>query len=161
MKAVPNRVTVNAAYQGQKFIIPLLANAQVGTTSTTVTAITSSKAKLEIYQTSQPLPNYCHPLPYTLYSSNSGEELVLYPDGPCKDTGAARIVISVTLLPYPDGFTQSGELCTCEERLQPYHVNCTIADNPYFIKTAGSNFWMGVLYTNTSYEGLVLHTVKN
>ena len=36
-------------YRGQKFIIPLLANAQVGTTSTTVTAITSSKAKLEIY----------------------------------------------------------------------------------------------------------------
>ena len=133
-------------YRGQMFTVSLQAITLMGTTSTTVTAITSSRARLEIYQTSQPLPDYCHSLPYTLYSTDSHEELVLYPDGPCRDTGNSRVVIDITLLPCPDGFTQSGELCTCEERLQHYRVNCTIDDVPYFTKIMDSNFWIGVPY---------------
>ena len=85
-------------YRGQKFAIPLLAEMQFGNTSTIVTAITSSTARLETYQTSQPLPGYCHSLPYTVYSNKSHEQLVLYPDGPCKDTGTARMVINVITL---------------------------------------------------------------
>ena len=140
-------------YRGQKFAIPLLAEMQFGNTSTIVTAITSSTARLETYQTSQPLPGYCHPLPYTVYSNKSHEQLVLYPDGPCKDTGTARVVINVTLLPCPDGFTQSGEICTCDDRLHDYPINCTIADTPYLTKTGDSNFWIGVMY---AYQGVVL-----
>ena len=143
-------------YRGQSFTVSLLASAQEGDTYTTITAVTSPKARLETYQTSQPLPDDCHPLPYTLYSTDSHEEVVLYPDGPCRDTGTARAVINVTLLPCPDGFTQSGEHCICEERLHHYHVNCTIDDDPYFTKTADSKFWMSALYTNMTYEGLML-----
>ena len=91
-------------YRGQKFTVSFLATAQMWATSTTVTAITSSRAKLEIYQTSQSLPDYCHPLPYTMYSRDSHEELVLYPDGPCRDTGDARVVIDVTYLALMDSF---------------------------------------------------------
>ena len=70
-------------YRGQKFSVPLLAKMQFGNTSTIVTAITSSTARLETYQTSQRLPDYCTPLSYTVYSNESHEEVVLYPDGPC------------------------------------------------------------------------------
>ena len=140
-------------YRGQKFTVPLQAEMQYGNTSTIVTAITSSTARLETYQTSQPLPDYCASLSYAVYSNESHEQLVLYPDGPCRDTGTARVVIDVTLLFCPDGFSQSGESCICEDRLHDYPVNCTIADTPYFTKTAGLDFWMGV---NTTYQGLVL-----
>ena len=145
------------AYRGQKFTVPLLAEMQYGTTATIVTAITSSTARLETYQTSQPLPYYCYPLPYTVYSSESYEQVVLYPDAPCRDNGAARLIINVTLLPCPDGFTQSGEICTCEDRLHDCPVNCTIADTPLLTKIAGLDFWMDVsYYVNTTYQGLVL-----
>ena len=143
-------------FRGQKFTVPLQAKIQYGNTATIVTTITSSTARLETYQTSQPLPDYCAPLSYTVYSNESHEQLVLFPDGPCRDTGTATVVIDVTLLSCPDGFTQSGEICTCEDRLHDYPVNCTIADTPYFTQTAGLDFWMGVSYVNTTYQGLVL-----
>ena len=144
-------------YRGQKFTVHLLAEMQYGSTSTIVTAITSSTARLETYQTSQPLPDYCASLSYAVYSNESHEQLVLYPDGPCRDTGTARVVIDVTLLPCPDAFTQSGEICTCEDRLHDYPVNCIIADTPYMTKSVGdSNCWIGVMYSNNTYQGLVL-----
>ena len=146
-------------HRGQEFTVPLLAIAQVGTSSTTVTAITSTKAKLEIYQTSQPLPDYCNLVSYTLYSTDSHEEVVLYPDGPCRDSGRAKVKINVTLSPCPDGFAQFAEMCICEERLRHHDIHCTIADVPYMTKAAGSVFWMGVMYTNTTYEGLILGTL--
>ena len=144
-------------YRGQKFTVPLLAKIQYDIfTATIVAAITSSTARLEIYQTSQPLPDYCAPLSYTVYSTESHEQVVLYPDGPCRDTGTARVVIDVTLIPCPDGFTKSGEICTCEDRLHDYLVNCTIGDIPYLTKTAGLKFWIGVMYSSDTYQGLVL-----
>ena len=144
-------------YRGQMFEVPLLARAQVGTTSTTVTAVISSgTGKLETSQASQVLHDYCHPLPYTVYSTDSYQEVVLYPDGPCRDTGAAKVVVKVYLLPCPDGFRQDGEICTCEDRLQDYAIKCTIPNGPFFTKSAGSNFWMGAQHVNTSYEGLIL-----
>ena len=143
-------------YRGQQFLVPLHAIAQVGTTSTTVTAITSAKAKLEIHQTSQQLPDHCFMLPYTVYSIGSHEQVVLYSDGPCRDTGDAGVIINVTLLPCPNGFTQFEEVCICEGRLQQYHVNCTIAEDPYMTKESNSQFWMGVLYVNMTYQGLIL-----
>ena len=152
-----DKITEVEVYRGQEFIVPLLARAQIGTTSTTVTAIIlSGTGKLETTQASQLLPDYCHPLPYTVYSTDSYQQVVLYPDGPCRDTGAAKVTIKVNLLPCPDGFTQDGEICTCEDRLQNYAIGCTIADKPLLTKTANSNFWIGVQYVNTSYEGLIL-----
>ena len=144
------------AYRGQTFTVPLLAEMQYGNIATIVTAITSSTARLETYQTSQSLPDFCGLLNYTVYSTESREQVVLYPDGPCRDTGRARVVIDVTLLPCPDGFTQSGEICTCEDRLHDYPANCTITDTPYLTKRAGLNFWIGVSYVNNTHQGLVL-----
>ena len=153
----PSKILEMQVYRGQKFTVPLMAETQLNSAvATTVTAITSSTAKLETYQTSQLLPGYCNPLGYTVYSTESHEQVVLYPDGPCRDTGTARVVIDVTLLPCPDWFTQSGEICTCEDRLHDYPINCTIADTPYLTKTAGLNIWIGVMYVNATYQGLVL-----
>ena len=143
-------------YRGQKFTLPLLANTQTGTTSTQITAITSSKAKLEINQTSQYLPDQCNILIYTLYSAESHEEVVLYPDGPCRDSGLASVTINATIIPCPDGFTQNDVFCICDNRLHKYNVSCTIANVPHLIKAADTKLWVGALYVNATYEGLIL-----
>ena len=143
-------------YKGQTFTVPLLAKAQVGNTSTTVIATTGLQAKLDPSEVSQQLPNHCHNLSYNVCSTNSSREMTLYPDGPCRDIGSSKVTIAITFLPCPDGFTDSGEVCTCVERLRHFPVMCRITDSPHFTKTEVSSFWMGFLYTNTTYQGLVL-----
>ena len=143
-------------HRGQKFTLPLLAITQRGTTSTQITAITSSKAKLENYQTYQYLPDQCHSLSYTLYSTKSHEEVVLYPDGPFHDSGSASVFINATILPCPDGFPQKDDVCICDNRLHNYSISCTLGKIPHLTKAANINVWVGALYVNASYEGLIL-----
>ena len=144
-------------YRGERLVVPLLAFAQGGATETKVTAVTS-RAKLDISQTTQNLPDYCYGLSYTLYSTADREDLVLYPDGPCRDTGRAKVTVHVTFLPCPPAFTLSGEHCVCEQRLQAHEANCMIgAEDNYITKQTGSHLWVGAShYSNGSYEGLIL-----
>ena len=150
-----------AIYRGQKFTLPLIATAQVESiSSTSVSAITSSNSSLALLQNPQHLPRHCSNLTYNLYSTVENEELVLYPEGPCHDTGLAKITINVTLLPCPDGFIQwSNGRCECEEILLDYNMSCIINEDFHFIKKAGSFFWMGAEYENGSYEGLILYKI--
>ena len=77
--------------------------------------------------------------------------MALYPDGPCRDTGAAKVVVKVNLLPCPDGFTQNGEICTCEDRLHQYDIKCTITNRPLLMKSATSiiSGWVPSMSTQT------------
>ena len=144
-------------YRGQEFTLPLTALNQVGVASTEVIAITSSKARLEIHQNAQHLSDYCQDLHYTLFSSMLQEQVILYPDGPCRDSGSASVKVNVTFLPCPEGFSKFREVCICEERLHHYDINCTIAEIPYLTKAENSQFWIGVTYDeNTTYQGLIL-----
>ena len=87
------------------------------------------------------------------------EELILYPDGPCRDEGYARAVINVIFWSCPVGFMQSGGKCVCEERLQKYmyHANCTISIEISIMRSAESHLWIGTLYKNDSFQGLILY----
>ena len=143
-------------YKGQTFRVPLLAKGQVNATSTIVIATIEGLDKLEPSH-SQQLPNHCHSLPFAMYSSDSYGEIKLYPDGPCRRIGFSEVSIYVTFLPCPDGFTDSGEMCSCVENLRHYPgITCNIADTPYFTKTDNSKFWMDFSYVNTTYQGLIL-----
>ena len=111
---------------------------------------------MEINQTSQYLPDQCNILPYTLYSTESHEEVVLYPDGPCRDSGLASVIINATILPCPDGFTHKDEVCICDNRLHKFNVSCTIGKIPQVTKAVDTKLWVGALYENATYEGLIL-----
>ena len=63
-----------------------------------------------------------------MYSTEQVEQLVLYPDEACRDTGLAQAIVNVTFLPCPDGFVQSGDQCVCEKRLQTYTDQCIVGD---------------------------------
>ena len=146
-------------HRGQPFTVPLLAIAQGNSiTSTSVTAVTSHTARLKIGQNPQHLPRYCSNLTFNLFSTKLSENLILYPEGPCHDSGFASVIFNLTILPCPDGFgmTPDGQ-CVCEERLRNYDVSCIIDKDVHLMKKAGSEFWLGADYINGSYNGLILY----
>ena len=157
--SVTSRSMAVTVHRGQTFAVPVVALSQGHViTSTMVTAVVSSGARIELTQTIQPLPEHCSNLDYRLYSVRKTEQLTLYPDGPCRDTGLAKVIVNVTLLDCPDGFTQKEEECTCEERLQAYNATCIIGEEISVAIKAGSKFWMSTLYQNDSYQGLILYS---
>ena len=147
-------------YKGQTFTIPLRAKAQVDINSSTVFATTTgSEEKLGPSQNYQPLPNNsCHNISYNVYSDYRYLTVYLYPVGTCQHTELRNVQIDVYFDDCPDGFTDSGKMCTCEEKLRHFPgITCNIADTPYFTKTDNSKFWMDFsYYVNTTYQGLIL-----
>ena len=142
-------------YRGQMFAVSLVVIAQGNTTvPTEVTAKVSSTGRVQAYQNSQHISKNCTTMSYNLYSTASYEELLLYPDGPCRDTGLAKTIIHVEILPCPDGFSESDVECVCDNRLREV-ANCTINDLPKISKRYGSTIWVSGIYTNGSYEGLI------
>ena len=145
-------------YRGQKLMVSILALDQTeSTVGTTIKAVISSNARILPSQDPQALPQDCYTLIYNLYSTESSEQLILHPDGPCRDIELSQAVIDVTLLPCPDAFTESGDHCICEERLQEY-ANCIIDDDIYIEKKPHTKFWMSAYYDeNSTYLGLILY----
>ena len=142
-------------YPGQKFHVFLIALDQTKTSVTTKITAISATSRLNSDQSSQTLEPECSKLSYNLYSTQDTNQLILYPDGPCRDTGVARAVVNLMFKPCPDGFMKSGENCVCEEILNEYNANCTINDNVTIIRKAGSEFWVQGWYRNETYKGLI------
>ena len=142
-------------YPGQKFHVSLIALDQTDTSVTTKITAISATSRLNSDQSSQTLEPECSTLWYNLYSTQDTDQLILYPDGPCRDTGVARAVVNVVFKLCPDGFMKSGENCVCEEILNEYNANCIINDNPTISRQAGSEFWVQGWYENKTYQGLI------
>ena len=104
-------------------------------------------------ETSLDILQHCTTTTYNLYSPNDQENLILYLDsGACHDTGLAKAVINVTFKSCPNGFSRSGDQCTCENRLLKYKAECIIDDHIYIIRRKGLNFWV-----NYSNKRLILY----
>ena len=140
-------------YPGQKFYVSLMALDQATTSVTTKITALSATSRLNSYQSSQTLEPECSKLWYNLYSTQDTAQLILYPDGPCRDTGLARAVVNVMFKQCPDGFIKSGENCVCEEILKDYGANCTVDDKSTISKS--TEFWVQGLYKNGTYQGLI------
>ena len=146
-------------HRGENFTLNIRAIGQNNSiVPTIVTAFTNPEARLKDNQQSQQnIPHHCSNLTYSIYSKENQTSLILYSDGPCRNAGTARMIIDVILLPCPDAFTQEGEQCVCEERLQAYNANCMIGEDITITREGSSKFWMSTLYINHSYEGLILY----
>ena len=145
-------------YRGQEFTVQSVALDQMGDlTSTSVAARTNPETWVHREQRIQNIYQKCTNTKYQLYSMKTYDELILHPDGPCRDEGYARAVIIVTFRSCPAGFMQSRGECVCEERLQKYHANCTINAESSIMRSAESHFWIGTVYKNNSFHGLILY----
>ena len=148
-----------STYRGRRFSESVLALSQGNTiTAPTVLAQFSKTARLQLNQIAQNIKANCTTLSYNMYSTEEQEQLILYPNFTCRDTGLATVVIDVTFLPCPDAFNPSGDDCVCEDRLQMYNVECKIYDEEnYITRKADSKVWVSALYSNESYAGLILY----
>ena len=107
-------------------------------------------------QVIQSTGNNCTEIKYRLLSETKTTILVLFPDdGPCRDSGAARREVKITFQPCPNGFSESGSECVCDERLEGYTTNCFV-DNES-IERSSNTFWMDIHNKNGTFEGLILH----
>ena len=144
--------------RGSRFEVSVVALSQgKSITSPTIIAKLSKTARLKLDQTSKQINPNCSTLSYNMYSTEQVEQLVLYPDEACRDTGLAQAIVNVTFLPCPYGFVQSGDQCVCEKRLQTYTDQCIVGDEKdYITKKPDSRFWIG--YSNNSglKAGLIL-----
>ena len=154
MHECPHFENVNV-HRGQKFSLSLFALDQMrASISTQVFAKVSSKARLQLSQSSQTLLPNCSLLTYTVFSLQDHEELVLVPEGPCNGKGLSRAVVNVTLRRCPVGFEQNGEKCECDRILRDHGVNCTLDEGVTILKKSGSKFWVRALYEDERYLGL-------
>ena len=147
-------------YPGQKFRVSLMAFDQLRSISTWITAVTTYSWLANANQAFQRLNQDCSDLYYSLYSTDIQDicKILLYPDGPCHDTGLAGAVVSVMFRPCPDGFitlqTNYGEKCVCSNRFREFGpTSCTIDDNVTILKSSGSEFWVQGWYENGTYQG--------
>ena len=146
-----------AAVRGKEFtLMVLIVGQNDGIIPSSVRTSLDNDIHISAAQRIQLTAKECKPLKYRLSSVKNTIELVLFPDGPCRDAGRSRRVISISFLPCPDGFTLEGSECVCEERLQRYTNSCNVDDNS--IKRDSNTFWMGAIYENGTYEGLILHS---
>ena len=99
----------------------------------------------------------CTLLKYRLYSNKMKyTRLVLQ----VTDVLYCQIFIKVYFSPCPSGFIldESAMKCICDERLQPFTTECGIVSlYSNYIERKTNTFWMGALYDNKTYKGLILH----
>ena len=143
--------------RGKQFTLMVVTVGQnEGIVPSSVRTSLDNNVKISPVQRIQDTKKSCTPIRYRLSSETNTTKLVLFPDGPCRDTGNARFEVDVKFLPCPDGFALEGSDCVCDKRLQRYTTNCSV-DNNYIVRDANT-FWMGALYDNGTYAGLILHS---
>ena len=120
--------------------------------------INSESTTLNRLQRVQDTGNTCTDISYRLFSAENSVTMILFPDGPCRDTGIARREVKVLFSPCPDGFTLVDTECTCDRRLNVLDVSCNVDTRT--IKRGENNFWMMGIYDNSSYQGLLLHNSR-
>ena len=143
--------------RGKEFtLMALIVGQNYGVVPSSVRTSLDNDIQISTTQRIQDVGKECTPISYRLSSSKNAITLVLFPDGPCRDARISRREIIINFLPCPDGFTLDGSECVCEERLRKYTTSCNVDDNS--IQRASNTFWMGAVYENKTFRGLILHS---
>ena len=143
------------AKKGGSFSIYLVAVDQVNHTLKNVQIYSSlihAGNNLGEGQTTQATRNVCTNLTFSIFSLHASDELILYAEGPCKNTSRSQRRVYIVFQPCtcPTGFQQKFKdndcVCTCDSRLTPYF---TEADNNCEFQNESlarhGNFWIGYI----------------
>lgn len=144
--------------RGETFKLSAVTVGQaLGSVPSTIRTDIDSSIEINTLQRTQKTSKVCTDIFYRLFTTRDSLTLVLYPDGPCRDTGIARTEVQVSLLPCPDGFmlSPSKTECICEDRLLRLNATCNIDERT--IEVSGG-IWLKAVYDiNDAYTGLALH----
>jgi predicted outer membrane repeat protein len=108
-------------------------------------------------QHSQRTGSLCTNISYQIFTQQDSAILTLYPNGPCRDTGRARMEVQVNLMRCPDGFNRSLSQiqCVCEDRLLLLNAACNVDERSIEVR---GGVWLKPVYENNSYTGIALHS---
>jgi predicted outer membrane repeat protein len=155
--------TVNVT-KGGRFVVSLVAVDQVGhMISAAIHSLpVSDQSSIGEGQLIQIAGNECTNLTYNVLSLHNNEELVIYPNGPCKDAPLSqrRIRIKFLLCTCPIGFQPDLQdrircACECDSRLKGYVTKCDFGTQslvrqgqPWisYIQTVPANFSDYLIY---------------
>ena len=143
--------------KGGNFTVSLVAVDQLNNTipnATIHSSFNSTESGLGEGQLIQRTSEACTDLTFSVFSPYQSEELILYPEGPCKDAklSQSRLVIQFTPCECPIGFQPKATettrcKCECDSSLQPFITDC-VPETKTLIRE-GSFWFMYVNTTNT------------
>ena len=96
----------------------------------------------------------CTELKYRLFSGTESSSVTLVPD--CRGKVIYDLRMQINFHPCPRASIIEKSKCVCEDRLQQFNVTCNVDNNS--IERNSNSFWMGTVYDNQSYVGLILHS---
>ena len=96
----------------------------------------------------------CTELNYGLFSGTDSSSATLVPD--CRGIGINDLSVQVNFRPCPHACILEKSKCVCEHRLQQFNATCNVDSNS--IERTSNSFWMGTVYDNKTYIGLILHS---
>ena len=135
----------------------VIVGQDIGTVPSSVKISLDNDVQINASQRIQPTGKECTELSYRLFSGFNTTTVSLFPNtGTCQGIEKFGTHINVTFLPCPDTFILRGSECVCEHRLQQFNVTCNVDSNS--IERTSNSFWMGTVYDNETYVGLILHS---
>lgn len=150
--------------KGQKISVSLVAVDQVNHTIENVliySSLSHPDSTLGEGQATQSTGNACSRLTFSIYSPHSFEQLILYPEGPCRNVSRSQSRVRVVLLPCecPIGFQtdslRNNCVCVCDSRLSPYitQYDHDCNDSAGTLRRR-SNFWITFINDTRSTNNL-------
>ena len=146
--------------KGESFNVSIVAVDQVNHTVENViihSSLSSAESGLGEGQLTQVTNNACSQLSFSIYSPSFVEQLILYPEGPCRNASRSQRVLDIVLrnCTCPIGFQpsdiQTDCICICDSRLSPYFTDSDNSCRNYSkALVRSSNLW--IAYINNSLE---------
>ena len=146
-----------SAKKGERRTVELVAVDQVEhpVNATVRSYLTSESSALGEGQLTQYVTNTCSKIEFEVSSSNDSEEIILYPEGPCKDIGISKKRVIVSFLPCtcPIGFKENKGVntkceCICDDVISSLQATCDIESNSVIRHT---NFWLTYIFEQNGY----------
>ena len=118
-------------------------------------SLNSTVGSVRESQDSQRTQKGCTELSYELLSKHHSEQLLLYAEGPCGNSGISQVSVVIQILPCTCliGFARYERdatrcVCICDPELSSYVTECYPSEGSF---VRNGNFW--IMYVNTSLNG--------
>ena len=143
--------------KGKSFNVSLVAVDQVNHTIANVkiySYLDRLKSSLGEGQSTQVTKDGCTNLTFSINSPYGFEELILYPEGPCRNASQSQSRLHIVFQPCmcPIGFQKKHErndcVCLCDSRLSPYFTDEDRVETDSESLTRHGTFWVTVIYDN-------------
>ena len=150
--------------KGENFTIALVAVDQVNHTisNTTIHAyLKFDESGFGEGQLVQKTEDSCTDLTYSITSVQDHERIVIYAEGPCRDSSISKRWIDIEFIPCtcPVGFQQKNTentncVCICDSALLPYVSSCNAQEETV---TKHNNAWISYVNQTLNLSGYLIH----